>query len=286
MSKFKITSLYILLGLFTLCLTIIITFPFHGLEQPLSKYLSRQTGMQICVTGISPLWPAGFQASQVFLQKQPFAPVELSKLKARVLFLPLFSNHFSTQIDARLWQGSLSLHTICRGIRTWSDLQLNLALTRLNLAHIMPYLNTGYIKSLAGLLNGTIELCCSGQYDPGQVNGNGTLNLTAASSTFDTFLIKHINLQSIEAHLPFSINKGVLKITRARAHASGIKADMTGTLVLKKKLPASKLNLKISLHLNPESKGFPSQLKSFAVRRELSIRLKGSLAKPVLSGLQ
>jgi type II secretion system protein N len=285
MSKFKIISLYILLGLFTLCLTIIITFPLHGLEQIISQSLSRKTGLQIYLTGLKLEMPAGLKTKNLTIQPLHYNPVILSQVQLKLHPLSFFSGQTELDMEAKLWEGLLFFNTCTNGIKNWSTMHISLNFNNLQLAHIKPYLNiASYIKSLQALLSGDLDLTIPAQFNPQKINGHGKFDLQKGSTRFDTILFKNISLHNIQANIQFAVQNGHLEIKQGNIKADGITGKISGTLTFKKRLPSSLLNLKISANVNANTKGFPDQIKPFLKKKNFQIKLKGTIAFPKISG--
>ena len=296
MSRFKIILLYILLGLFTLCVTIIIDFPFQILEPVISRTITQQTGLQVYLTGLKPALPAGIQATKCIIRPSQYKPLVLTS--PRIKLHPLSFLSARTELDGRagLWDGQLFFNTSIKGIKNWSAVNFNLKLKNIQLAHLKSYPGlASYIKAMHGLLSGDIDLTLpliSGGHSHQallfqleKMNGHGNLNIRKGSARFDLMLFQNIALNNIQADLQFVAQNGRIKIKQSDIKSDGVSGKISGSINLKRNILLSSLNMRISASVNPNAKGFPAQIKPLLQKKSFQITVQGTFASPRVAGL-
>jgi type II secretion system protein N len=286
MKKIKKWLLYITYTLAAVGCFFYLLFPAETFKGAVSTYLSKMLpDYQIQINRLQPVLPLGLGFEQVIVSQNDRMLAQIDSLDISPRIATLLSSQKTINFRGKAYQGSLGGHVDVNPSDNTTQTDIFLELTDIQLADIRQ-LQERLGRKLSGLLNGEVNLTATN----GTSNGiKGKLDLTDVRFELSNPIIniKEVTLNLVDAE--FIVNKQVFSLKRLEAKGGQIEGSLTGTIMIRKPMGASRINLRGSFF--PQEvllASFKEMLPGNVFKQQLAdkgmpIRISGTIQNPKFS---
>ena len=261
-------------------------FPSEAIKGAVSAYLLKSLpDYQVQIERLQPVFPLGIGFESVSVSQDDRMWARIDSLNATPRITTLLSPQKTIDFRGRAYQGALKGYLDVKTPEKNHQTDLFLKLADIQLADIQP-LQERLGRNLSGLLNGDVDLMdISG---PGR-SIKGMLELTDVRLALSNPIIKiqEVVLNLVKAE--FNVNKQVFSLKRLEATGGQVEGSLTGTIMIRKPMGASRINLRGSF--------FPQEVllasfqdllpgnffKQQTGEKGIPIRISGTMEKPRFS---
>lgn len=233
--------LYIAYTMISMGCFLYILFPSDLIRGAVDAHLFKTfPNHQIDIGDLKPILPPGLEFEKVTITQKDSVWGQIDELRVMPKIATVLSPQMDIDFKGLAHQGSLqgSIQLDQAGEDTKADLFLQL--NDVQVADIV-YLQDKLGKKLSGRLTGDLEIV--NPTDSGQ-NVKGKLRIDDAGLELanDIINIKEVLLNTIDAE--FTISKNVLSVKRFEALGGQVEGNLSGTIMLRKPMGKSRINLR------------------------------------------
>ena len=244
MKKLKISLYYIAYTLVAIGCFLYLLFPSETFKGVVSTYLLKMLpDYQIQFDRVQPVLPLGLglETVNVLQDDRKMAKIDRKNITPRII--SLFSSRKTINYQGNAYQGFLKGHmdVNASGKNTQTDVFLKLADIQLS---DITYLQERLGRKVSGFLNADVDLIDN--------NGpkrslKGKLDLADVRIALSNPIIniQEVALNLVEAE--FNVNKKVFSLKRLEAMGGQVEGNLTGTVMIRKPMGMSRINLRGSI---------------------------------------
>lgn len=240
------------------------TFPYHQIQERVIRRFVPQADFQLSVGDLRPYWFTGVQLEDVVVQKVSPEGGEVSslfqfdRLRARLKVVPLLWGAKTISFRSELYDGGIDGRLRVRA----DEVSLQSYWEGIDVARALEYLRRKWGIEVVGRVLGNIEY--KGKKKNWQ-KGEGTFHLRIEEAkilpssvlggvfTIPETVFEDFNVQLVIAKGRVAFDEVVLK-------GSTLKGEIDGYVSLGRRLPQSRLNLKVALQ---PKEGLEEELKDY-----------------------
>lgn len=286
MKKYKKSLLYIAYTLVAIGCFLYLLFPSETFKGVVSTYLQKMLpDHQIQFDRLRPVLPLGLRFESVIVLQDDRKWVQIDRLNAAPRIMSLLSSRKTINYHGNAYQGFLRGHMDVNTSEKGTQTDIFLKLADIQLSDI-AYLQEVMGRKLSGFLNA----------DVGLIDNNGLKRSLKGKLDLADVRIELsnpiINIQEVMFNLveaEFIVNKQVFSLKRLEAMGGQVEGSLTGTVMLRKPLGKSRINLRGSF--------IPQEVLLAAVKdiipanlfrqqmgdKGMPIRIFGTIEKPKFS---
>ena len=287
MKRFRTWILYVAYTLLALGLFLYLLFPAEPFKGAVSSYLLKTfPAYQIQIGQVLPILPLGLGMDSVHISQQDRLNARIDEIKLTPKFATLFSDSKTVNFQGKAYAGTLGGNIDFNRAGSGPHTEILLKLDDIHIDKIES-LQTAMARKLSGRLSGVITIVDQ----PGSADSlKGNLELTGTRLAFSNPIIKVSEIDFNNVSADFNLNKKVFSLKRLEATGGQVRGNLAGTVMLRKPIENSRLNLRGSFM--PEeamlagmqgivTKNLFKQLKPGA--KGVPLRIYGTIAKPRFS---
>jgi len=287
MKRFQTWLFYIAYTLIAVGLFLYVLFPSESIKAAVSTYLLKTfPAYQIQISEIQPILPPGVGMDSVRISQQNRMGLQFDEIKIIPRLATLFSDSKIINFRGRAYSGTLdgNIELNQRDTGLQSELLLKLADIRIDeIENLQLALERKLSASLGGIVTYVVEP------DSGD-SLKANLQLNGVRLAFSNPLIKVSEIDFNDVSADFNLNKKVFSLKRLEATGGQVTGSLAGTIMIRKPLENSRLNLRGSFlpeetlmagMQNIIAKNIFKQLKPGA--KGMPVRIYGTVAKPRFS---
>ncbi len=288
-------------ALFSLLLSLYLTFPVEALRDRLSQEVSTRSANTIAldISDLSLLGPTGISGKDIDLTFRGHQPknstdgrplqLHLDELNTRVEILPLLSGTATLDTSARLGDGTIVVDATPRDAR---NLDARVSILGVELAHDALLLGALGVP-IRGLLNGNGNLSWRGEASKSDMDLSlSTGGLSIGPAVVAGFSLPKINGGNVSLEL--AAKEGQLQIVSFKQRGGDVKLVLNGSISLRRRIEQSALDLCVKvkaegdfLEANPKFKS-ALELAQIRFKRDgdgyLNINIGGNATRPRVRG--
>ncbi len=286
MKNFKILIGYIAFTLLATGCFLYLLFPSEAFKGVVSTYfLKMLPGYQIQFERMQPVLPLGFGFESVDVLQDHHKLAKIDRLNIAPRIVSLLSSRKTINYNGRAYQGHLKGHMDVNTSDKNKQTDVFIKLADIQLSDI-TYLQERLGRKVSGFMNADVDLMDN--------NGpkrslKGKLDLADVRIELSNPIIniQEVVLNLVEAE--FNVNKKVFSLKRLEAMGGQVEGSLTGTVMLRKPMGMSRINLRGSIFpqevLLAGIKDFlPGNLfKQQMGDKGIPIRIYGTIEKPKFS---
>jgi type II secretion system protein N len=262
-------------------------FPSETFNGAVSTYLLKKLpDYQIEIDRLKPVLPLGlgFESVTVMQKENLWAQIDVLKITPR--FATLLGPRKTINFRGMAYQGDLRGHVAVNKSEKSTRTDVLLKLSDIELSAIAN-LQERLGRKLSGLLDGDVDV--SDMNGPAR-SIKGTLDLTDIRLALSNPIIniQEVSLNNVEVE--FTVNKQVFSLKRMEAKGGQVEGSLTGTVMIRKPMGKSRINLRGSF--------FPQEVLLASIQgllpqnlfkqgklgdKGMPIRIYGTLEKPKYS---
>jgi len=286
MKNLKKWLLYIAFTLIVMGFFFYILFPSETIKGALSTYLLKTVpGYQIQIHDLQPVLPFGLGFDSIKVLQSNNLWAQIDRLNVIPRMSTLLSSQKTINFRGKAYQGTLRGHIDLKETEKSTQTDIFIKLTDIQLADITQ-LQERLGRKLSGSLNGDVDL--TDNNGPNR-SIKGVLDLTGVRFELSTPIIniQEVTLNIVEAE--FNVNKQVFSLKRLEAKGGQVEGSMTGTVMIRKPMGKSRINLRGSF--------FPEEVLLASIQdllpgnffkqqmgdKGMPIRIYGTIEKPKFS---
>ena len=286
MKKLKLSLYYIAFTLVASGCFLYLLFPSETFKGVVSTYLLKMLpDYQIQFDRVQPVLPLGIGLETVNVLQDGRKLAKIDRINITPRIISLFSSRKTINYQGNAYQGFLKGHmdVNASGKNTQTDVFLKLADIQLS---DITYLQERLGRKVSGFLNADVDLIDN--------NGpkrslKGKLDLADVRIALSNPIIniQEVALNLVEAE--FNVNKKVFSLKRLEAMGGQVEGNLTGTVMIRKPMGMSRINLRGSIF--PQAvllAGIKDLLPGNLFKQQMGdkgipIRIYGTIEKPKFS---
>jgi len=286
MKNIKKSFFYIAYTLVAIGCFLYLLFPSETFKGVVSAYLLETLpDYQIQIDRLKPVLPLGLGFEPVTVLQNNLMRAQIDRLNVTPRLTSLLSSRKRINFRGKAYQGILKGHVDVNTSDRSTQTDVFLKLADIQLADIV-YLQQRLGRKLSGFLNGDLDL----------LDNNGPKRSIKGKLDFADVKIELsnpiINIQEVSFDLveaEFNVNKQVFSLKRLEAKGGQVEGSLTGTVMIRKPIGTSRINLRGSFVPQPVLLASVKDIlpgnffKSQTGDKGMPVRIYGTIDKPRFS---
>jgi len=286
MKKAKKSLFYIAYTLVAIGCFLYLLFPSATFKGVVSAYLLEMfPDYQIQIDKLHPVLPLGLGFEPVIVMQNNRMRAQIDRLNVTPRMASLLSSRKTINFRGKAYQGTLRGHLDVTTSDKSTQTDMFLKLADIQLSDIL-YLQEKLGRKLSGFLNGDVDLI-DNNGPKRSIKGKLDLADVRIELSNPIINVQEVALDLVEAE--FNVNKQVFSLKRLEAKGGQIEGSLTGTVMIRKPIGKSRINLRGSF--SPQAVLLASVkdilpenfFKSQTGNKGMPIRIYGTIEKPKFS---